>query len=923
MKRIVLQGLLLSALVTSYGQTKKILDHSAYDQWKKIENPAISADGNFIQYTLESHGNAEPKLLLHAANGSKLLEVEKANGGKFSYDGKYLLFTIYPATDSLKDLRRIKTKEENLPKNQLAIYDLSKKSTTKIGQLQSFQLPDKGLNWVAYQTHIVADSTLKKAKKSNKENGFPLTIHRLSDGSKWEIPYVIEYTFSENGKLLSAITTGNDSTVLKGVYVFNTESALLKPIFRAKGKFKNLAIDKVGNQIAFHADLDTTKAIIRNTGLYHWTLNSDSAQLIIDSNYATLQENWLINDNQKPYYSKNGSMLYFGTGKVPFQKDTSLLEEEIVNVEVWTYTDSKLHTQQKVDAKKDNFQAYLSVMNISDGRINFLASERIPEIETGNEGNANVYLGTASDPYLISGSWEGYPDYQDIYLISTEGKSKMVAKKVRGNARFSPNAQYFYWYDYADTAWYTHHLLSEKTFKVTNNQIVSFADERNDSPDFPAPYGIVSWTENDAKILIYDRYDIWEIDPKNEANPINLTESGRINQISYRYIQLDPEERFITEGQNLMLRTFNEKDKSEALLQMNYGKEGMKMLVSGKYHYNSPLKSRLNNNLIFSFENFEIYPDLYFAKNSDFSKPVRVSHANPQQSQFNWGKAELYRFTSLDGKELEGLLIKPENFNPKKKYPLIVNFYERSADDLHNHREPSPGRSTINYSFYASRGYIIFNPDIVYREGYPGESAYNCAMPGVISLINEGFIDKDRIGIQGHSWGGYQIAYMVTKTDLFKCAEAGAPIPNMISAYGGIRWQTGLVRQFQYEHTQSRIGGTLWEYPLRFIENSPIFNTDKINTPLLLMANDADGHVPWYQGIEMFVALRRLGKPSWMLNYQGEPHWPVKLQNRIDFNIRLQQYFDFYLMDAPKPLWMETGVPAIKVGIEQNLQLID
>ena len=195
-------------------------------------------------------------------------------------------------------------------------------------------------------------------------------------------------------------------------------------------------------------------------------------------------------------------------------------------------------------------------------------------------------------------------------------------------------------------------------------------------------------------------------------------------------------------------------------------------------------------------------------------------------------------------------------------------------------------------------------------------------IPGVTALIEKGFIDKDNIGVQGHSWGGYQIAYLVTKTDIFKAAESGAPVPNMISAYGGIRWWTGLSRQFQYEHTQSRIGGTPWEFPARYIENSPIFTVDKINTPLLIMHNDADGHVPWYQGIEFFTALRRLGKPSWFLNYNGEPHWPLKMQNRKDFNIRMAQFFDYYLKGAKKPVWMERGVPAIEKGINQGYELI-
>lgn len=196
-------------------------------------------------------------------------------------------------------------------------------------------------------------------------------------------------------------------------------------------------------------------------------------------------------------------------------------------------------------------------------------------------------------------------------------------------------------------------------------------------------------------------------------------------------------------------------------------------------------------------------------------------------------------------------------------------------------------------------------------------------IPGVTSLIEKGFVDKDNIGIQGHSWGGYQNAYLVTKTDIFKAAEAGAPVPNMISAYGGIRWGSGRSRMSQYEHGQSRIGGTPWDYPVRYIENSPIFFVDKINTPLLIMHNDADTAVPWYQGIEFFVALRRLGKPAWLLNYNGEPHWPLKIQNRKDFNIRMAQFFDHYLKGKPMPVWMERGVPAIEKGINQGYELID
>jgi dipeptidyl aminopeptidase/acylaminoacyl peptidase len=484
--------------------------------------------------------------------------------------------------------------------------------------------------------------------------------------------------------------------------------------------------------------------------------------------------------------------------------------------------------------------------------------------------------------------------------------------------RLSPKAKYVYGYQSPDSTWIAYSVATGKSINLTNGR--KFYDELNDSPRHPSSYRIAGWTDNDEAILIYDRYDIWEFHPETGVNK-RLT-NGRESKIVYRYIKLDNEERSINPRGKWLLSTFDENNKHSGYYEYNASTAKGKQLITGPYSYDGLVKAKDDTKVIFTRQSFEEFPDIRLSE-LGFKNEVRISNANPQQSNYNWGTSELVNWTSLDGKELTGMLIKPENFDPNKKYPLIVNFYEKSSNGLFRHRAPSHGRSTINYSFYTSRGYVIFNPDVYYRIGYPGESAYNCVIPGITSLIEKGFIDKDNIGVQGHSWGGYQIAYLVTRTDIFKAAEAGAPVPNMISAYGGIRWWSGLSRQFQYEHTQSRIGGTPWEYPARYVENSPIFNLDKVNTPLLIMHNDADGHVPWYQGIELFVSLRRLGKPSWFLNYNDEPHWPLKLQNRKDFNIRLAQFFDHYLKGAPKPVWMEKGVPAIEKGINQGLELID
>ena len=265
---------------------------------------------------------------------------------------------------------------------------------------------------------------------------------------------------------------------------------------------------------------------------------------------------------------------------------------------------------------------------------------------------------------------------------------------------------------------------------------------------------------------------------------------------------------------------------------------------------------------------------------------------------------------------MKGLLYKPENFDPAKKYPMIVYYYERYSDKLNSHYVPSPSRSTVNFPYYNSNGYIVFVPDITYTTGHPGTDAYNSIMSGTLELMKRPYIDAANMGLQGQSWGGYQTAFMVTQTGMFKAAMAGAPVSNMTSAYGGIRWESGVVREFQYEHGQSRIGGTLWDKRDLFIENSPIFFADRITTPLLIMSNDTDGAVPWYQGIELFTAMRRLGKPAWLLSYNGEEHNLTKRPNRQDLSIRMSQFFDHFLKGGPEPKWMKEGIPAVLKGKE-------
>jgi len=921
-KSLLLFTILLSA---SLFAQKKVLDHTDYELWNTVQNPTISPNGDYVLYELE-HGEKDATLKVKDTKGKLLFEHERADKTAFTYDSEFVLFTITAWQDSVRAMKSRKTKKEDLPKDSLGILNINTNELTKIAAIKSFQLPEKWSGYVAYyldeikeekKADTLSDKTekKKKPKKVSKKNGYHLVLRNLKTGKQDTMPYVTDFTFAKEGKSIAYATTGKEKEDDAAVYLMNLETQnKLKLHGAQKAKYFNLSLSDYGNHLGFVADTDTTKIQTRPNALFVWKKGDNTAKKLVDPFSAP--NGYMVSANGDIDFSKDESKLYFGLATPPIQKDTTLTEDEIVNVEVWTYDEPRLYTVQELQLKNDTIASYHTALHLDTNKMVPLATSDFPNTELGDEGNAPYALVNTTLPHELESQWTGRRA-NDYKLINTSsGETQLSLTKV-ARLQLSPKAQYAYGYSRTDSTWTSYSLPDGNMKALTKGK--QFYDETNDSPNFPSAYGAAGWTENDTHLLLYDRYDIWQFDPTTGAST-KLT-SGRESKTVYRYISLDDELRYIPKDENWMLTTFNEETKDAGYAEYNPKTGKTKSLLSSPHRYSRPKKALLDDAIIYTRESFTEFPDLRVSDVS-LKKSLTVSNANPQQAEYNWGSIELTNWISLDGKELTGMLVKPENFDPNKKYPLLVNFYEKSSDGVHRHRVPKPERSSINYSFYTSRGYVIFNPDIEYRIGYPGESAYNCVIPGVTSLVEKGFIDKNNIGVQGHSWGGYQIAYLVTKTDIFKAAESGAPVPNMISAYGGIRWWTGLSRQFQYEHTQSRIGGTPWEYPARYIENSPIFNIDKINTPLLIMHNDADGHVPWYQGIEFFVSLRRLGKPSWFLNYNGEPHWPLKMQNRKDFNIRMAQFFDYYLKGDAKPVWMEKGVTPMQKGIEQGYELM-
>lgn len=982
-------GILLSAIPVSVNAQKKPLDHSVYDSWQHIGENLISNDGNWIVYTVDPQ-EGDNELVIQSADTKYKKTIPRGYNALITEDSRYVVFKIKPFYKDTREAKIKKKKPDDMPKDSLGIMELGKDKVYKTTRVKSFKSPQKGIDWVAYQLEKTAEPpgrtkpgespvnkkladslnrvidslqriieeqlrSEEKNKHKNKDEdvetheyastrpadadgddttpgqadtGSDLVVRRLSNGEEKTFPNVLEYYWNKQGDkiLIEQAKNPKDSASKPMVSIFDTRQNKVYTISRGGNDFKNFSFSEDGKQLAFLAERDARpKELQKYYKVWYFSDGMDTAALLIDKGTVDMKLGMGISEHGNLNFSRNGKRLFFGVAPIPPVRDTTLVEMDYPKLDIWHYNDDYLQTVQNYPlrlraAQQENFMA---VFNLHDKSINRLGSKEIPQVIPTNEGDGDQFIGVTDFGKRVESQWLGNT-LKDIYAIDVNtGERKLVKKDLYGQVYPSSTGRYIAWYDRRAKNYFS--WDGDSTRNITGKIKFPLWNESSEVPDEPGNYGLVKWEENDKHILLYDKYGIWKVDPSGKETPLLLA-TGREKKISYRYLQTDPEERFIKPGQTVYFRTFNEDNKYAGLWSAVYN--GAAFTASSvkpvqpdvPFVFGAVTKAKNADRFIFTQESFEQSPVLYTWTDNN---KVQLATTNPQQANYNWGSAELFKWKAYNGKEATGIVYKPEDFDPKKKYPMIVYFYETLSDALYDYKEPAPIRSAINIPFFVSRGYIIFLPDIHYTTGHPGKNAYDYIVSGSRALVKKGFVDSTRMGLQGHSWGGYQAAQLATMTKLFKAIWAGAPVANMTSAYGGIRWESGISRQFQYEKTQSRIGATLWEKPNLYIENSPLFHLDKVTAPMVIMANDADGAVPWYQGIELFTALRRLGKKVWMFNYNGQGHGLTQRQDMRDYQIRMQQWFDWMLKGEKPARWIVEGIPAVKKGKDWGLEIVE
>jgi dienelactone hydrolase len=931
------------------------LDYKAYDGWSAVRTPKISDDGRRLAYALTPE-DGDPMLVVRDLDSGAERREERGNAPSFAAAGRFVVYTHVARKKDVDAAKKAKKKPAELPKNGVGMLDLDgSKPAEIVDDIKTVEVAKDGGPTIAYRAEpppapspsstpsaapspsaspstgaspapSPSASPAPKADKT-KEPGAQLTIRDLVTGTQVTAKDATDFVVSDDDRFV-AYATETKNGKGDGLHVYDVARNTTLDVLTGPGRYRNIAITRGGSAIAFLSDVATYADDVPHDALYVVDLHAATPAAVkaVDIGTSGLAAKMTPNANGTMRFSRDGKRVFFGTTAEPTPMPSGTPAPTAVDL--WTWHDSVLQSEQKHDADTERKRTYLATYDLAAGRFAQLGSPSLREVRTND--NATVALGVDERPYQRQESWIG-ERYDDLYAVSlATGGRTLLGKRVR-DGELSPDGRYALGWDQHARHWYTVRVTDRKRVVLGANAGVSFANLDDDHPAPPPPYGTGGWLAGDRAVLIYDQYDVWRADP-NTGAATNLTRgAGRRTQTAYSPVQPDPEARAFAADRPLLLalidaRTYNSGyarvapggGVPQTLLDVPEIVNGTRTVFNSGLHNltQAPLEAKHAGRFIFERQSFRNARNLW-SSNAAFARPVRVTDANPQQAKYRWGTERLISYKAADGTPLRAIMLIPDGLNADRKAPMLVYFYETYSSTFHTYNAPGPGTSP-NIARYVSNGYVMLLPDVHYTAGHPGQSALRCINAAVDAALRTNYVNPQRVGIAGHSWAAYQINYMITKTHRFRAVEAGAAVDDMISAYSGIRLESGVVREGQYEHGQSRIGATPWDRPDLFMENSGLFGIKNITTPYLTIHNDQDGAVPQFQGIEFITAMRRLGKEAYMFAFDGEEHGLRDREHQKYWTVHLDEWFDHWLKDAPRPSWMN-GVDYLHRG-ERNVR---
>jgi len=903
---------LVLTTTTLSAQQKKTLTTDDYGKWQAIGANDLSPNGEWIAYQITVQEDNDTLYVMNR-NTNKIYKLEFASGPEFSKDNKWIVYRIGVPFKEAEKLR-----DQSKPieyKMGLLNLETGKKETVQTISRFGFSRDGKFL------------ATYLAPPKDNKDKGSVLLIKNLSDSTTHTIGNVTEYAFNKKSDYLGYIVE-SANTAGNSVELLNLGNYSLKVIASDTLKFSKLNWQKEGEGFTFFKTFKKDTYEEENAVVYSYVniYNNPSLKIFDPATAAAFPKDMRIHNGSNLRLSDDMNAVFFGlktwtlkpkkeekkpadTTKAKSDSSKTMTakkpaaDEKLAAVDIWHWKDTEIQPRQKLTFSQDKEASYLSVWNMDNNRFYQLSKEITPDaLLTGNQQYAVTSTNKKYKPAFRE-------DYADFYLVNTKtGEEKLLYEKslagFNTGPRTSPDGKYLFYFK--DRNWWTYHVASGQNTNITQNIKTDFQDTRDDHPATRPPVGSGGWTKNDNEILLYDEYNVWAVKPDGSSSR-KLTQ-GEKEEIVFRVNRVDFEDPFIDDSKPIYFSAYGDKSKKTGYYKFENGK--FTKLIFEDLSVGRLTKAKEANAFLYVKQDYNVSPELYAGDN--FSNDKKVTGTNLQQQNYYWGKSQLVSFTNAKGKKMQGALFYPANYEAGKQYPMIVYIYELLSNTVHGYTAPSV-RSAYNTTNFTTNGYFVFRPDIVYETNDPGMSAVNCVVPAVKEVLKTGMIDKDKVGLMGHSWGAYQTAFLVTQTDIFKAASAGAPLTDLISMSLSIYWNSGTPDQKIFETSQGRFDGPWYERTEAHIRNSPMFNASKIKAPLLVAFGDKDGAVDWHQGIEMYGTMRRMEKPD-------ENHGLAKKENQVDYQKRQREWFDHYLLGKPAEKWITEGVSYLDKMKEREKQ---
>lgn len=954
MKKMLVALLFISLIAplapaqTGAAPSLKPLEMADILKWKRINSASVSSDGQWFAYRL-SPAEGDSEIVIRRTSGDKELRFPTGDATSFgthtfSQDSKWIAFSVAPTFRESKRLRR----ERKPLQNKVVLVSLETEKKTEFEKIRRFDFSGERSSWLALHRYgpdsppsgpptggpAAMPGGGQGGAQSNRPSGSDLILHELATGNELNFGNVAEFSFDKKGDWLVWIVDAQDR-IGNGIQARNMTNGAVLPLDTDKANYKGL------NWTEKFDGLTSVKGVedkawedkLYSVVAFSQLASGTPKKLVYDpKSDNTFPANMTVSSDRAPQWSEDMSAVTFGIREVkkkkedprrpgatgagrppegerrpeapPAQQDD---QEEKPDLVMWHWRDPRLQSQQQVEEGRDKAFSYLAVYHVTDKKFARLADDSLRQVSLA--ANHKQALGTDDNPYELMGNLDGRR-YRDVYTVDPKtGARKPVLKKARWTFGLSPDGSFLLYNE--DGHFLTYELATGKTFNLTRQVPAVFHNEENDLNIVKPPTRAMGWSADSKYVLLSDNWDIWKVAAQG-GQATNLTGNGKKEKIRYniRY-RIDPEEKGVDFSKPVYIGAISQQTKKGGIFRLDPGANNLQSLVWEDAGFGSLMKAKNSDTFLYTRETVTEYPN-YWVADASLKNGKRITDANAQQKDFQWTSgSRLITYTSPQGQELQAAIYLPAGYEPGKSYPTIVYMYEKLTDGLNRYSQPTA--NGFNMSVYTSNGYAVLMPDIVFKVNDPGTASTGCILAALKAAIGTGVIDKDRVGIHGHSWGGYQTAFIVTQTNAFKAAVAGAPLTDMISMYNHIYWNTGGGNMAIFESSQGRFTGGPWDVQDAYIRNSPLYHAKNVTTPLIILHNDKDGAVDFTQGIEYYNTLRRMQKPVVMFQYKGENHGLRKPANQRDYTVRMREFFDHHLKGKPAPRWWIEGVPHLRM----------